>query len=200
MALLRIFSFCISHNMRCNWLHMEQWSGLLCSMLCVCLAPPPLLHHLPLPAFYRVSGLHFAVSPLPVHRKLASSDPHQTSCKEVGPWKTSPQRRGGEKSGEGGPFLMGVVPSGGLTALASCPHPPSSWPHLPRRPASAQHSPIFLRTSFVFATASMIWQVFYMHHVTPMIWQWFYPFAVKKLNPLNSTIRLWKSDKLSKNK
>ena len=27
-----------------------------------------------------------------LHRKPASSDPHQTSCEEVEPWKTSPER------------------------------------------------------------------------------------------------------------
>lgn len=125
MLLVWLCSSSISHNMRQHWLHREQWSGFHCFTLCVCVAPPPLLHHLLLPAFYRVSGLHFAVSPLPVHRKLASSDPHQTSCEEVGPWKTSSDRGGGEKSREGGPVLMGVVPSGDLKALASCPPVPS---------------------------------------------------------------------------
>lgn len=127
-------------------------------MLRVCITPPPLLLHPLLPAFYTVSGLHFAVSPLPIHRKPASSDPHQTSCKEVGPWKTSPER-GGEKSGEGGPCWMGVVLCGGLAALASCRPPPR--PHLPRWPTSAQHSHIFAgHARSVFIVASLIWQVF----------------------------------------
>lgn len=117
----------------------------------------PLHHHLLLPAFYRVSGLHFAVSPLPVHRKPASSDPHQTSCEEVGPWKTNPERGGEEKNGEGGPFLMGVVPSGGLGALALRPAPLTS-PTLQTdlRPTF----PHIFTAEFVFTTDLMIWQVF----------------------------------------
>lgn len=92
-----------------------------------------------------MSGLHFAVSPLPVHRKLASSDPHQTSCKEAGgPWKTSPGR-GREEEGRGAgreaPFLhgcgakwrscsFGLVPSPvpNLTYLAE-PPPPNIPPY-----------------------------------------------------------------------
>lgn len=154
-----VFGLCCSHNTRqlgvigCGTI--EQ--ALLFHIMCLCSTstplpsppPPP-----PTPAFYRASGLHFAVSPLPVHRKLASSDPHQTSCEEVGPWKTSPEMGGEERSREGVPSMMGVVSSGGLTAL-KVPNliyltvqPP---PNIPL---------FFCWLDFVFVTASTAWQVF----------------------------------------
>lgn len=111
--------------------------ALLFHIMCLCSTSTPLPSPPP-PAFYRVSGLHFAVSPLPVHRKLASSDPHQTSCEEVGPWKTSPEMGGGERSREGVPSMMGVVSSGGLTALKV-----PNLTYLTVR-ASTQHSSTFL--------------------------------------------------------
>lgn len=90
--------------------------ALLFHIMCLCSTSTPLPSPPP-PTFCRVSGLHFAVSPLPVHRKLASSDPHQTSCEEAAHWKTSSEMGGGERSREGVPSMMGVVSSGGLTAL-----------------------------------------------------------------------------------
>lgn len=123
--------------------------ALLFHIMCLCSTSTPLPS--PPPTFYRVSGLHLAVSPLPVHRKLASSDPHQTSCEEAGHWKTSPEMGGGgERSREGVPSTMGVVSSGGLTAL-NVPnltylpvHPPPNIPLL------------FCWLDFVFGNASCV--------------------------------------------
>lgn len=148
MLLVWLCSSSISHNMRQHWLHREQWSGFHCFTLCVCVAPPPLLHHLLLPAFYRVSGLHFAVSPLPVHRKLASSDPHQTSCEEVGPWKTSSDREEGRRAGrEALSWWVWCQ----VAILRLWPHAPQflASPTIPCRRTSAQHSPIFLKSMLV---------------------------------------------------
>lgn len=145
-----------------------EWASLF-QMMCLCSSTtPPSSATSSSPAFYRVSGLHFAVSPLPIHRKPASSDPHQTSCQEVGPWKTSPERGGEECSGGGGPLWIGVVPSGGLTVLASWPPSFSPLPIPPTSPTSTQHSHIFALT---------IWQVF----STCQIQQPFIPLSFAKL-------------------
>lgn len=121
--------------------------------MCLCSTSTPLPSPPP-PAFYRVSGLHFAVSPLPVHRKLASSDPHQTSCEEAVPWKTSPEMGGGERSREGVPTMMGVVSSGGLTALRV-----PNLTYLTVRPPP--NIPLFFCwLNFVFVTASTARQVY----------------------------------------
>lgn len=146
-----VFGLTCSRNMRQPGVIGRGTIGqaLLFHIMCLCSTSTPLPS--PPPTFYRVSGLHFAVSPLPVHRKLASSDPHQTSCEEAGHWKTSPEMGGGgERSREGVPSTMGVVSSGGLTALnvpnLTYPtvHPPPNIPLL------------FCWLDFVFGNASCV--------------------------------------------
>lgn len=106
--------------------------GLICDATVPWAAPPPsthqLLHHL----LQHVWPSLCCQSPSPVHRKLASSDPHQTSRMEArGPGKQVPG--GGEGCGGGGAgkgrdgrclFFMGGVPSGGLCRFGPVPLAP----------------------------------------------------------------------------
>lgn len=100
-------------------------------VMCLCNTPTPPLP--PPPHILQGVWPSLGCQPPPSTQEASISDPHQTSCKEVGPLKTSPER-GAEKSGGAGPPWMGVVLSGDLTALALLPTTPQRPPPPPRIP------------------------------------------------------------------